>query len=52
MYYQTNYLLSAALIFALVTYMHPQDMALGVVTMVSVKGEDTRRYRLELLNRS
>jgi len=33
LYYQTNYLLSAALIFTLVTYMHPQDMALGMVTV-------------------
>jgi len=33
LYYQTNYLLSAALIFTLVAYIHPQEMALGMVTV-------------------
>jgi Flp pilus assembly protein TadB len=33
LYYQTNYLLSAAIIFALVSYLHPQEMALGMVTV-------------------
>ena len=35
LYYQTNYLLSAAIIFAFVSYIHPQEMALGMVTVVS-----------------
>merc|ERR1712150_336035 len=33
LYYQSNYLLSAAVIFTLVAYMHPQDMILGMVTV-------------------
>ena len=37
LYYQSNYLLSAAIIFTLVAYIHPQDMFLGMLTVVSSK---------------
>jgi len=33
LYYQTNYLLSAAIIFSLVAYIHPQDLFLGMLTV-------------------
>jgi len=33
-YYQTNYALSAIIIFALITFMNPVKMALGLLTMI------------------
>lgn len=33
LYYQTNYLLSAAIILTVVLYRHPQEMALGILTV-------------------
>ncbi len=37
MYYQTNYLLSAAVIFSLVFFWRPQEMIIGLMLMVSCK---------------
>ena len=37
LYYQTNYLLSAAIIFTLVAYIHPQDMFLGMLIVVCIE---------------
>ena len=35
LYYQTNYFLSSLIIFLLVTFLHPQQMALGIILLVS-----------------
>ena len=35
LYYQTNYFLSGLVIFLLVTFLHPQQMALGIILLVS-----------------
>ena len=36
LYYQTNYFLSALVIFLIVAFLHPQQMALGIILMVSI----------------
>ena len=36
-YYQTNYALSAVIIFAFITFMNPFKMALGLLTMILCK---------------
>ena len=38
LYYQTNYLLSAAIIFALVSYLHPQEMAVLLSVLENTNG--------------
>jgi len=38
LYYQTNYILSAIVIFLLMTYLNPGDMILGIITMASIFG--------------
>ena len=36
LYYQTNYFLSAAIIFIMVTFFHPQEMMFGLIIVVSI----------------
>jgi len=38
LYYQTNYILSAVLIFLLITFLNPGDMILGIIIMASIFG--------------
>ena len=35
LYYQTNYFLSAIVIFLLITFLNPGEMILGIITMAS-----------------
>jgi len=38
LYYQTNYFLSSLIIFLLVTFLHPQQMALGIILLSCLVG--------------
>lgn len=38
LYYQTNYFLSAVVIFLLITFLNPGEMILGIITMASIFG--------------
>ena len=38
LYYQTNYFLSAIVIFLLITFLNPGEMILGIITMTSIFG--------------
>jgi len=38
LYYQTNYFLSAAVIFLVVAFLHPQQMAVGIILMACLFG--------------
>lgn len=38
LYYQTNYFLSAIIIFLLITFLNPGEMILGIITMASIFG--------------
>eukprot|EP00092_Neocalanus_flemingeri_P013439 GFUD01014490.1.p1 GENE.GFUD01014490.1~~GFUD01014490.1.p1 ORF type:complete len:182 (-),score=39.45 GFUD01014490.1:440-985(-) len=38
LYYQTNYFLSAVLIFLVITFLNPGHMILGIITMASIFG--------------
>ena len=48
LYYQTNYLVSAMIIFSLVAYAYPQEMLVGIVTVVSAIYPVFDDYRVEI----